>query len=102
MFEKTALTLLIQTKAGFKEVAVYEMDQELYLLNGGYFLRIKLDGKTTNLNINWIKFNNNKVPQFNTIGYAMAGGKWRKAIERTQIKRKHKSYVPGSTGVPKT
>jgi len=101
MFEKTALTVLVESKAGYKEVPVYEMDKELYCQNGGYFLRIKLDGKTSNLNLRWVKFSNGKVPTFNTIGWAMASKKWKKEPARTQIKRKHKSSEPDSTNVPK-
>lgn len=90
MFEKTALTILIQSKGGYRETSVHEMDGELYLKNGSYFLRIKQDGATSNSSITWIKFSNGMVPQFNTIGWAMGGGRWRKAKARTLIKNAYK------------
>lgn len=85
MFEKCDLTLLVQFKAGFKEVSVYEMDNELYFNNGGYYLRIKRNSMTTNPNIQWVKFSNNKVPAFTAIGWAKSNGKWVKAPKRTQV-----------------
>ena len=85
MFEKTALTILIQCKGGLKEVPVYEMEGGLFFLSSGYYLRIKQQGMTSNQNINWVRFSNGMVPTYNTIGFAQAGGRWKAEPKRLKM-----------------
>lgn len=102
MFEKTSLTILVQSSGGLRELDVYEMGKELFVKNGQYFLRIKQGGSTTNPKIDWLKFSNGKVPTFNTIGWAMADEKWRKAPKSVRLPKQKNSVRDSINARPKS
>ena len=85
MFEKTVLTVLVQAKGTYRELVVYSMEGELFAKNGSGYNRI-LSSNRTSGGSEWVRFSNGMIPTFNRIGWAKAGGRWKKEPKRTKVK----------------
>jgi hypothetical protein len=85
MFEKTDLSILTQSKGIYRELPVYVMEQELFVKVGSGYVRILRNNRTSS-SMDWIRFNNGKVPKFSDIGWAKAGGQWKKEPKRTRVR----------------